>query len=117
MGSVVKCAADQVRFSFYLDDEKKGKEYGCALTVENYRDGIIRLVSEAENDGIKPYMALAAARTFLMNTSSVGTAKRILELGETDIVRAVRIDLKSTKKPTVSILVPKNVRTDFSIEA
>ena len=116
MGSVVNCRKNQVRFSFYLDDKKKGQEYGCALTVKEYKDGTIRLVSEPEN-GVELHTAACAALAFLKNTSSIGTAKRIAEVGEAETVKAVRIDLESKDKPTISILVPKDAKTNFSIEA
>ena len=111
MGSVVACRSNQVRFSFRM--EKWGQEYGCALTVKDYEGGIIYL----EDDGGMPFcMAACAAAAFLSNTSSIGTAKRILRLKKEDTVKAVCIDLMQGKTPR-RILMPKNSRTDFTIKA
>ena len=116
MGSVIKnCRADQVRFSFRMDDGKKGKEYGCVLTVTGYEDGVIYLVSEDIGNGIELCQAPYAAEAFLNSTTSIGTAKRILKLNKKHVVKAVRIELKKLNKPSKCIRVPKDPKLEFSI--
>ena len=118
MGSVVKnCRADQVRFSFRMNDGKKGREYGCVLTVAGYEDGIIHLVSESVGNGIELCQAPYAAEAFLNSTTSIGTAKRILKLKKKDTVKAVRIELKRLNKPSKCVWVSKDPEMEFSIKA
>ena len=111
MGDIVGCNENEVRFAFYLDEEKKGTEYYCAMKVERYEEGIIYLSSK-----IPFYMASCAAAAFLDSTSSIGTAKRILELGKKDVVRTVCIDLMQGEKPR-RIWMSKDPETILSIEA
>lgn len=110
MGSVVGCGPDQVRFSYRMDDDEK--EYFGAFTVTGYNDGIVYL----DGNGISLDKAPYAAIAFLNSTTSIGTAKRILNLRKEKTVKAVCIDLMQKDKLR-RVLVPKDAETEFSIEA
>ena len=114
VGSVVGCNDRQVRFAFHLDERKKGKEYFCVLTVEEYENGLITLISE-EGSGVEFGTAPYAAEAFLNSTTCVGTAKRILKKGKKDTVKVARIDFKKGEDIIKSILVPKRPETNLAI--
>ena len=120
MGNIVGCSEEQVRFGYYMDEGKKGRKYYCALTVEEYDKGILTLSWDKHLIN-EFYSAPYAAEAFMKSSTSVGTAKLILNLKKRQTVKAVRINLKREEGEEEviikSILVPKSVKTQFSIKA